>query len=178
MSQHDTGRHAAPESPPKGFILGKRRQAWRQRPESSKAPVFAQQPDPDKSVELVPGSLLGYFRFGVAIEVTYGSSQNLWLKSSVHPGPCESFADFAALRYQGMGQIDWRNGRTCFNYGGPEMDPGFMRLHSPDEAAVAYRSLVLYWHFTRGWPIAPTDAVVVNPHPEWLDGDTIPVWMR
>lgn len=175
MTHNDSGRHAAPDiSPAAERARGRRLLRWRGRDGAAQPPMFHEQPDPEQSVELVPGSLLGYFHYGAAFEVTYGSSQNLWLKSSHHNGRFAQFGDFAPIRYEQFGQIDWRNGRTCFNYGGPKMEPDFMPLHSPAEAVVIHHALLLYWHLTRGWAVGPGDRVYPNPRPEWLGSEGAP----
>lgn len=163
MRHNSTGQPAASDTDPNVIDLGARRRHWRRPPPP---PGTAQVP------ELTHGSLLGYLYDKAAFEVTLGSRHNLFLKTCEDvPHTMRYFEEFTHLRYVMFAQIDWRNGKTSFAYGGERHQPRHMYLHSPEEAALLRLALVLYWHMTKGRHIAEVDAVFPNPAPEYRDDD-------
>lgn len=154
MRHKNTGQHVASSQRPKVIDLAKR------RPPGPPGPPV--QPEPTY------GSLLGYLYYKSAFEVTYGSRQNLYLKTCDDvPHTLRRFEEFGHLRYNMFAQIDWRNGKTSFVYGGKREQPRFMELHSPEEAMLLRLSLVLYWHMAKGRRIQEVDMVFPNPTPEY-----------
>jgi hypothetical protein len=159
MRHKSTGQHAAPDTDPNVIDLGARRRLWRKPPSLPEVP---QTPD------LTHGSLLGYLYDRAAFEVTLGSRHNLFLKTCEDvPRKLRYFEEFTQLRYVMFAQIDWRNGKTSFTYGGGRDTPRYMALHSPEEAALLRLALVLYWHMAKGRHIVEVDAVFPNPTPEY-----------
>jgi hypothetical protein len=160
MRHKNTGQHAAPTSPPNVIDLGTRRRSWRKPPNEG----------PPNAPFLAHGSLLGYLYDKAAFEVTLGSNRNLYLKTCEDvPHALGRFEDFTRLRYDMFAQVDWRNGKTSFVYGGLREQPRYIALHSPEEAALLRLTLVLYWHMAKGRRIDEVDTVFPNPHPEYQD---------
>lgn len=162
MSHKDTGHPAASDTHPNVIDLGKRRRLW-----GKPAPS-----EPPRAPSLAHGSLLGYLYDKAAFEVTLGSRHNLYLKTcETVPHRLRYFEEFTRLRYEMFAQIDWRNGKTSFVYGGASDQPRYMLLHSPEEAALLRLALVLHWHMAKGRRIEEVDAVFPNPTPEYGDND-------
>jgi hypothetical protein len=137
-------------------------------------------PHPSVPRKLRPAATLGYFtehfKQTVVFQVQYGSEQNVWVKAAVFgddenlPTSWREFEYFdRSRRYKQFSFISWRNGITTFSYNGDQMEPSAFPLHSPAEAIVQYRALILYWHFTKGYPLRPTDGIIANEYPEYLD---------
>lgn len=155
--------------------LGKHRMRRRELDASDDAPSAETVPR-----ALRPAATLGYFiehfKQRLAFQVQYGSEQNVWVKAAVFDdGEAlpTSWREFEYLdryrRYKQFGFIGWRNGITTFSYNGDQMEPSAFPLHSPAEAIVQYRALILYWHFTKSYPLRPSDGIIANDHPEYLD---------
>lgn len=163
MKHDSTGQRAASDTDPNVIDLGARR-SWRTPPPPP--------PGPPQDPDLTHGSLLGYLYDRAAFEVTLGSRHNLFLKTCDDvPHKLRYFEEFTRLRYVMFAQIDWRNGKTSFAYGGGRERPRYMALHSPEEAGLLRLALVLYWHMAKGRHIVEVDAVFPNPTPEYGNDD-------
>lgn len=165
MTTNPTPRHRAGETNPhpKGDNvielndLARRRRAWRRDAVLAEAPLRG-------------GGVLGYFWHGACLQVRYGSTQILWLHAARTNRPVASFAEFAQLEYQRFAKVSWGRGTTAFTYFGTDVEPGWMAMHSPDEAAILRKALVVYRYFTTAdRTIDPADGLVLNPKPEYLD---------
>src|SRR5690606_39104958 len=160
MVPNHTPRHrAGNEAPePKGDNvielndLARRRRSWRrtERP---------------RRTEPRGGTVLAYLWHGACLQVSYGSTTTLWLKSAhtkVHTTSC---AAYDALEYTRFAHLAWsrRTGPTTL---------------TPEEALIARKALLAYWHFTdasgRYRRIDPSEGIVLNPDPEYFDPDAQP----
>lgn len=165
MGSNPTPRHRAANTNPysKGDNvielndLARRRRAWRR----DAAPVEA---------PLRGGGVLGYFWHGACLQVTYGATQILWLGVARTSWPVATFAEFDRLEYQRFAKISWGRGTTSFTYCGTDVEPGWMTMHSPDEATILRKTLVIHRYCTTAnQALDPADGLVLNPAPEYLD---------
>lgn len=135
-----------------------------------------------RTPKLQAGTTLGYFiedfSETLALQVQYGSEQNVWIKGALlneETGIPSSWRDFESLdrdgRFTNFALVGWRNGITSFSYNGDQMEPDAFPLHSPEEAVVQYKTLLLYWHFTQHTPLYANARLWANPDPEYVDPD-------
>lgn len=186
MNAKGTPRHAAEQDRPDGkrrklINLGEHKMRRRRQD----AEVL--QPDADpRSPRLQPGTTLGYFMETfdemLVFQVEYGSEQNVWVKAALIdattplPATSEQCVTFLRqlVRYRKFKQfalIGWRNGITSFAYNGDQLEPSGLALHSPEEATIQRKALLLYWHFTKDYPLHPADELWLNPRPEYVNPD-------
>lgn len=131
--------------------------------------------DPLAKRKLAPAEVLGYFIETIPFQVEYGSERSLWIKAARQTDGrfLATWTDFELLSRDGYFEpfalVDWHNDQTTFAYNGNEMEPDVMPLHSPAEAVIQFKALVLYWHFVHGGSIHPNNAVIPNPQPQYLD---------
>lgn len=131
--------------------------------------------DPLAKRKLATAETLGYFTETLPFQVQYGSERGLWIKVARQSDGrlLEDWRDFELFSRDGFFEsfalVDWHNDQTTFAYNGNEMEPAVMPLHSPLEAIIQFKALVLYWHFTRGTDIPPSSGVIANPAPQYLD---------
>jgi hypothetical protein len=171
MSANDTPRHRAQQPKVIAFNgLARRRRAYR-RP-------AADNPAPSAGSELQSGTILGYFLDGSCFEVSYGSTQDLWIKYAdpdlatypLEVYPLDEFDAFEALVFDRFAHLTWREGETRLSYNGAFAEPpAGLQMHSPAEMTIARKALVLYWHFTSGYPVDPADGIYTNPSPQYVD---------
>jgi hypothetical protein len=151
-------------------VLGAQRLRRRARNDGGDASI-----DPLAKRKLLPAEVLGYFVETIPFQVEYGSERSLWIKAARQTGGryLAEWNDFQLLDRDGYFEpfalVDWHNDQTTFAYNGNEMEPEFMPLHSPTEAIIQFKALVLYWHFTRGSAIHYSDEVIPNPSPAYVD---------
>lgn len=186
MNAKNTPRHAADQDHPnrklrKLINLGEHKMRRRRQD----AEVL--QPDTDpRTPKLQPGTTLGYFvehfKETLVFQVEYGSEQNVWVKAALIPADtplpptAEGYASFfrQLARYHQFKQfalIGWRNGITSFAYNGDQLEPSGLALHSPEEAVIQHKALLLYWHFTKGYVLHSSDELWLNPNPEYVNLD-------
>jgi len=175
MVPNHTPRHrAGNEAPePKGDNvielndLARRRRSWRR----TERPM---------RTEPRGGTVLAYFWHGACLQVSYGSTTSLWLKSAHTKVHTASFAAYDELEYTRFAHLAWsrRNGSTTFTYNGLDANPSWLPMHSPEEALIARKALLAYWHFTdasgRYRRIDPSEGIMLNPDPEYFDPDAQP----
>lgn len=175
MVPNHTPRHAAGNEPPelKGDNvielndLARRRRSWRRTERPSR-------------VEPRGGTVLAYFWHGACLQVSYGSTTSLWLKFAPTKVSTASFAAYDDLAYARFAHLGWsrRNGSTTFTYNGLDANPSWLPMHSPEEALIARKALLAYWHFTdasgRYRRLDPAEGIVLNPDPEYFDPDAQP----
>lgn len=131
--------------------------------------------DPLAKRKLLPAEILGYFIETIPFQVEYGSERSLWIKAARQTDGrlLATWNDFDLLNRDGYFEpfalVDWHNDQTTFAYNGNEMEPAVMPLHSPIEAVIQFKALVLYWHFVHGGAIHSSNGVIPNPTPEYLD---------
>lgn len=131
--------------------------------------------DPLAKRKLAPAEILGYFIEVIPFQVEYGSETSLWIKAArtTDGRLLATWDDFQLLEkhsyFEPFAMVNWHNDQTTFAYNGNEMEPAVMPLHSPAEAVIQFKALVLYWHFVHGDPIHHTNGVIPNPDPQYLD---------